>query len=99
MRPAPRQKLPEISPIFKPDTARLHVSRAKDKEIVLGRCRMDDTKVVEPDGCGQLAGKLGPPSGPPVFSSLGAAHVHQTVHFFALVFEVALRVTAPFRYA
>ena len=59
----------------------------------------DDTKVVEPDGCGQLAGKLGPPSGPPVFSSLGAAHVHQTVHFFARVFEVALRVTAPFRYA
>ena len=44
--PAPRQKLPEISPTFKADAVRLHVSREKDKEIALGRCRWDDTKVV-----------------------------------------------------
>jgi hypothetical protein len=36
----PRQKQPQISPIFKADTVRLHVSREKDKEIALGRCRM-----------------------------------------------------------
>ena len=40
MAPAPRQKLPEISPIFKADTVRLHVLREKDKEIALGRCRI-----------------------------------------------------------
>jgi hypothetical protein len=33
MIPYPRQKLPEISPIFKADTVRLHVLREKDKEI------------------------------------------------------------------
>src|SRR6266404_9693609 len=38
--PAPRQKLPEISPTFKADAVRLHVSREKDKEIALGRSRM-----------------------------------------------------------
>jgi hypothetical protein len=56
MLPAPRQKLPEISPILKADTVRLHVSREKDKEIALGRCRWDDTKVVQPDGGGQVRG-------------------------------------------
>ena len=30
LRPAPRQKLPEISPIFKADTVRLYVSREKE---------------------------------------------------------------------
>src|SRR5258706_115429 len=35
-----RQKLPEISPILKADTVSLQVSREKDKEIALGRCRM-----------------------------------------------------------
>jgi hypothetical protein len=44
--PAPRQKAPQISPIFKADTVRLHVSREKEKD-------WDDTKVVQPDGCGQ----------------------------------------------
>jgi hypothetical protein len=42
---SPRQKLPEISPILKADTVRLHVSREKD-----GKWRLDagwdDTKVV-----------------------------------------------------
>ena len=39
---SPRQKLPEVSPIFKADRVRLHVSREKGKEIALGRCRMGD---------------------------------------------------------
>src|SRR6478672_302270 len=35
-------------------TVRLRVSREKDNEIALGRCRgWDDTKAVQPDGCGQ----------------------------------------------
>jgi hypothetical protein len=42
MAPAPRQKLPEISPIFKADSVTLHVSREKDKEIALGRCPAQD---------------------------------------------------------
>jgi hypothetical protein len=53
MLPAPRQKLPEISPIFKADTARLHVSREKDGKLHLVDAGWDDTKVVQPDGCGQ----------------------------------------------
>jgi hypothetical protein len=31
----PRQKLPEISPIFKTDTVRLHVSREKNGKLNL----------------------------------------------------------------
>jgi hypothetical protein len=38
--PAPRQKLPEISPIFKTDTVRLHVSREKDGKLRLGYAGM-----------------------------------------------------------
>jgi len=38
MLPAPRQKLPEISPIFKADTVTLHVSREKDREIAAATC-------------------------------------------------------------
>ena len=53
MRPAPRQKLPEISPILKADTVTLHVSREKDKEIALVDAGWDDTKIVHPNGCGQ----------------------------------------------
>jgi hypothetical protein len=40
MLPAPRQKQPQISPIFICDKVTLHVSREKDKENALGRCRM-----------------------------------------------------------
>jgi hypothetical protein len=39
MLPAPRQKQPQISPIFISDKVTIHVSREKDKEIALGRCR------------------------------------------------------------
>jgi hypothetical protein len=46
MLPAPRQKLPEISPIFKADTVRLHVSREKDGKLRLVYAGWDDTKVV-----------------------------------------------------
>jgi len=46
MLPAPRQKLPEISPIFKADTVRLHVSREKDGKWRLVYAGWDDTKVV-----------------------------------------------------
>jgi len=37
---SPRQKLPEISPIFKTDTVRLHVSREKDGKLRLGYAGM-----------------------------------------------------------
>ncbi len=40
MLPAPRQKQPQISPIFISDKVTLHVSPEKDKENALGRCRM-----------------------------------------------------------
>jgi len=46
MRPAPRKKLPEISPIFKTDTVRLHVSREKDGKFPLVYAGWDDLKVV-----------------------------------------------------
>jgi hypothetical protein len=51
---APRQKPPRISPIFKADTVRLHVSREKDGKSGLVYVGWDDTKVVQPDGCGQV---------------------------------------------
>ena len=51
--PAPRQKAPQISPIFKADTVRLHVSREKDWKLRLVDAGWDDAKVVQPDGCGQ----------------------------------------------
>ena len=44
--PAPRQKLPEISPIFKADTVRLHVSRGKDGKLRFVYAGWDDAKVV-----------------------------------------------------
>jgi len=53
MLPAPRQKLPEISPIFISDKVTLHVSREKDGKLHLVDAGWDDTKVVQPDGCGQ----------------------------------------------
>jgi hypothetical protein len=53
MLPAPRQKLPEISPILKADTVEAHVSREKDGKWSLVYTGWDDTKVVQPDGCGQ----------------------------------------------
>ena len=61
MLPAPRQKAPQISPIFKADTMRLHVSREKDKEIALVDAGWDDKKVVQPDGCGSSEGWILPP--------------------------------------
>ena len=67
MLPAPRQKLPEISPIFKADTVRLHVSREKDGKLRVVYAGWDDTKVVQPDGCGQarrgVEGWILPPAG------------------------------------
>jgi hypothetical protein len=44
--PAPLQKTPQISPIFKADTVRLHVSREKDGKLRLVYAGWDDTKVV-----------------------------------------------------
>ena len=62
--PTPRRKLPDISPILKADTATLHVSREKDKEIALVDGGWDDAKVVQPDGCGQAwKGGSYPPAG------------------------------------
>jgi hypothetical protein len=52
MLPAPRQKAPQISPIFKADTVEAHVSREKDGKWRLIYTGWDDTKVVQPDGCG-----------------------------------------------
>jgi hypothetical protein len=50
MAPTPLQKTPQISPIFKVDTVRLHVSREKDGKSGL----------VTPDGRyeGRSAGRL-----------------------------------------
>jgi hypothetical protein len=39
--------------------------------------------------------KLGPPFGPPGFSSYVCAHLHRTVYFSPLFFDVPLPVTAP----
>jgi hypothetical protein len=62
-----RQKLPEISSIFKPDTARLHVSREKDGKLHLVDAGWGDAKAVQPDGCGQartgVEGWILPPAG------------------------------------
>jgi hypothetical protein len=118
MIPAPRQKLPEISPIFKADTVRLHVSREKDGKLRLGYAgmgryegrsagRLRATSQGVEDGPyppARVSGpsppqKLGPPSGPPDFSSHRCRSRASNPAFFALVFEVALRVTAPLRYA
>jgi hypothetical protein len=35
LAPAPRQKKPQISPIFKADTVRLQVSREKDRKLLI----------------------------------------------------------------
>jgi hypothetical protein len=81
----------------------------------------DDTRVVQPDGCGQARRgwkggsyplaegsddslqKLGPPFGPPLvfrsYRARGCRSRASNCAFFALVFEVALRVTAPLCYA
>ena len=49
----PRQKVPEISPIFTADNAKLHVSREKDGKLRLVYAGWNDAKIVQPDGCGQ----------------------------------------------
>jgi hypothetical protein len=53
MLPAPRQKQPQISPIFISDKVTLHVLREKDGKWRLVYAGWDDTKVVQPDGRGQ----------------------------------------------
>jgi hypothetical protein len=52
-RPAPREKPPQISPIFISDKVTLHVSREKDGKLHLVDARRDDAEVVQPDRCGQ----------------------------------------------
>jgi hypothetical protein len=49
----PLQKTPQISTIFKADSVALDVSREKDGKSRLLYAGWDDTKVVQPDGCGQ----------------------------------------------
>ena len=67
MLPAPRQKAPQISPIFISDKVTLHVSREKDGKLRLVYAGWDDAKVVPPDGCGQpsrgVEGRMLPPAG------------------------------------
>jgi hypothetical protein len=63
MRPAPREKPPQISPIFISDKVTLHVSREKDGKWRLFMPGGDDTKVVQPDGCGQARRGWRPPVG------------------------------------
>jgi hypothetical protein len=53
MAPAPLQKTPQISPIFKADSVTLDVSREKHGKLRLVCAGWDDTKVVQPDGYGQ----------------------------------------------
>jgi hypothetical protein len=50
---SPRQKQPQISPIFISDKVTLHVSREKDGKLRLGYAGWDDTKVLQPDGWGR----------------------------------------------
>jgi hypothetical protein len=50
MLPAPRQKFPEISPIFKADSVTLDVLREKDGKLRLVHARWDDAKIVQLDG-------------------------------------------------
>jgi hypothetical protein len=67
MIPAPRQKLPEISPIFISDKVTLHVSREKDGKLRFVYAGWDDAKVVQPNGYGQarrgVEGRNLPPTG------------------------------------
>jgi hypothetical protein len=67
MLPAPRQKLPEISPIFISDKVTLHVSREKDGKLRSVYAGWDDAKVVQPNGYGQarrgVEGRNLPPTG------------------------------------
>src|SRR5258708_8480753 len=67
MLPAPRQKPAQISPIFIADDVVLTVSREKDGKLRLVYAGWDDTKVVQPDGCGQARrrwkGETYPPTG------------------------------------
>jgi hypothetical protein len=56
MLPAPRQKAPQISPIFISDKVTLHVSREKDGKLRLVYAGWDDAKVVRPDDGGQVRG-------------------------------------------
>ena len=53
MLPAPREKQPQISPIFISDKVTLPVSREKDGKLHLVDAGLDDTKVVQPNGYGQ----------------------------------------------
>ncbi len=52
MLPAPRQKAPQISPIFISDKVTLRVSREKDGKLRLVYAGWDDAKVVQLNGCG-----------------------------------------------
>jgi hypothetical protein len=67
MLPAPRQKQPQISPIFISDKVTLHVSREKDGKLHLVDAGWGDAKALQPDGCGQARrGRKGgsyPPAG------------------------------------
>ena len=56
MLPAPRQKAPQISPIFISDKVTLHVSREKDGKLRLVYAGWDDAKVFSLTAAGKLAG-------------------------------------------
>jgi hypothetical protein len=49
MLPAPRQKQPQISPIFTADDVTIVASREKDGRMRIRRKEWDDYKVAEPD--------------------------------------------------
>jgi hypothetical protein len=106
MQPAPRQKPPQISPIFISDKVTLHVSREKDRKLRLGyagmgRCegrssRTAAGKLTPGRGSDAPPSKTRTPLRPPlVFSSDRWRSRASNRAFFALAFEVALRVTAP----
>src|SRR5215469_56526 len=106
MRLTSLQKAPQISPIFTPDKITLHVSREKDKEIALGRCRMGRC---ESRSAGRLRGStegrgrwILPPAGaasplrPPDFSPvIDVAYMHRTVHFSSSFLTPVMR-NAPY---
>jgi hypothetical protein len=49
---APRQKAPQISPIFISERVTLQVSHEKDGKLRVVYAGSDDAKVVQPNGCG-----------------------------------------------
>ena len=62
MRPAPRPKSPQISPIPIAEKITLHVSREKDGKLRMVYAGWDNANVVQPDGSQRMERRIYPPS-------------------------------------